>query len=179
MKTKFLALLVVAALPLMAFNCITDSFTISLNLKPFNATYKINPGTNTTYGGIFTVSPDSLYDSNTYVLDGASVYDVRIGTAGPSDLGPVAGDVYVSVGNGTAVQLLHYAGKWTDFNTPQSLLNSPFITRNSAGVNLMIQSVVGDQPITFELAGTESLTPVPAGNSITASAYVQAYGHKR
>jgi hypothetical protein len=173
MRTRLLALMVVATLPLMAFNCITDSFTIALNLRPFNATYRINPGNNTTYGGFTTVSPDSMYDSGSYVLDGASVYDVRIGTSGP-DLGQVAGDVYVN-----NAHLLHYAGKWTDFNTPQSLLNSPFITRFPAGINVLIQSVITTQPITFTVAGTETVTPVPSGCSLVSMAYVQAYGHKK
>ncbi len=174
MKTRLLALLVVATLPLMAFNCITDSFTIALNLKPFNGTVRLTQGGNTgTYGGSFTVSPDSMFDSNTYTLDGASVYDVTIGTAGP-DLGQVAGDVYVN-----NAHLLHYAGKWTDFTTPQSLINSPFITRYSAGVNILIQSVVKGTPITFSVAGTETVKPVPAGCSLIALAYVQAYGHKK
>ena len=62
MKTRFLALVVVAALPLMAFNCITDSFTIALNLKPFNGTYPINAGNNPNYGGFFTINPDTMYD---------------------------------------------------------------------------------------------------------------------
>jgi len=174
MKTRLFALLVVATLPLMAFNCVTDSFTISLNLKPFNGTYPITPGPNKTYGGIYVVSPDSMYDSNTFTLDGASVYDIRIQTVGP-DLGAVAGDVYV---NGTL--LLHYAGTWTQFNTPQSLLSSPYITRNSPGINVLIQAVVSsNQPITFTLAGSETVSPVPAGCSIIGSAYIQAYGHKK
>ncbi len=173
MKTRLLALLVVASLPLMAFNCVTDSFTISLNLKPFNGTYPITPGPNKTYGGIYAVSPDSMYDSNTFALDGASVYDIRIQTVGP-DLGAVAGDVYVN-----SSQLLHYAGTWTEFNTPQSLLSSPYITRYSAGINALIQAVVSGQPITFTLAGSETVSPVPAGCSIIGSAYIQAYGHKK
>jgi hypothetical protein len=179
MKPRMLALLVVAALPLMAFNCVTDSFTIALNLKPFTGTFRINPGGNTTYGGSFTIKPDTLYDSGSYVLDGASVYDIRVGTSGPQDLGPVAGNVNVNTTPGSPILLMHYAGKWTDFNTPQSLLNSPFITRNSAGVNLLIQSVVGNQTITFSIVGTETLTPVPAGCSIVSTAYVQAYGQNK
>jgi hypothetical protein len=173
-----LAFLVVAVLPLMAFDCITDSFTIALNLKPFTGTFRINQGSNTTYGGSFTIKPDTLYDAGSYVLDGASVYDIRVGTSGP-DLGQVAGNIYVNSTGGSPILLMHYAGKWTDFSTPQSLLNSPFITRNSAGINLLIQSVVGNQSITFSILGTETLTPVPVGCSIVSTAYVQAYGHKK
>ena len=174
MKARLLALMVVASLPLMAFNCITDSFTIALNLKPFNGTVRLNPGGNTgTYGGFFTVSPDSMFDSNTYALDGASVYDVTVGTAGP-DLGAVHGTVTV---NGTL--LLTYNGTWNDFLVPQSLINSPHITRNAPGVQVLINSVVKGTPITFAVAGTETVKPVPTGCSLVSSAYVQAYGHKK
>ncbi len=173
MKTRFLVLCVLAALPLMAFNCVTDSFTIALNLKPFNGTYNINAGTNPNYGGFFTVSPDSMYDIAGYALDGASVYDVRIQTAGP-DLGTCSGTVTV---NGTL--LITYNGPWTAFNTPQSLITSQYIRRNQPGINALVSAVTGGQLITFTVQGSITKTPVPTGCSLICSAYVQAYGHKR
>jgi hypothetical protein len=53
MNKKLLALLIIAVLPLMAFDCITDfnSVTVSLNLAPITATLPLNPGSGTTYGG--------------------------------------------------------------------------------------------------------------------------------
>ncbi|HTY59056.1 MAG TPA: hypothetical protein VMF59_09565 [Bacteroidota bacterium] len=173
MKTRFLALVVVAVLPLMAFNCITDSFTIALNLKPFNGTYPITAGNNPNYSGFFTVNPDTMYDIGSYTLDGASVYDVRIATSGPN-LGTCAGTVSV---NNTL--LLTYNGPWTAFNTPQSLLTSQYIRRNQPGIDVLVNAVTKGSLITFTVQGSVTTTPVPAGCSLICSAYVQAYAHKR
>jgi hypothetical protein len=170
MKIRILALLMVAALPLMSFDCITDDFTIALDLKPFNGTYQINPGNNATYGGTVTIDPTTLYDQG-YELTGASVYDIRVSTSGPN-LGNCSGTVTVN-----GVLLFSYNGSWTAFNTPQSLLTSRLITRNAAGVNALISAVVNGTPATFVGLGSVTITPVPSGCSVTVSAYVQAYGH--
>ena len=174
MKKRFLALLVVAALPLMAFNCITDSFTIALNLKPFNGTYPITPGTNPNYSGSFSVNPDSLYDFGSFSLDGASVYDVRIQTKGTTDLGTCSGTVTIN-----SVLLLTYNGPWTAFNTPQSLITSQYIRRNQPGIDALVNAVSKGQLVTFTVVGQITNTPVPAGCSLVCSAYVQAYAHKK
>jgi hypothetical protein len=173
MKTRLCALLVLATLPLMAFNCITDSFTISLNLKPFNATYPINPGNNTAYSGSYAINPDTLYDATSYTLDGASVYDIRVQTQGP-DLGTCSGTVWV---NGTI--LFTYNGPWTGFNTPQSLLTSQYITRSQQGITTLVSAVTQGQLVTLSVQGSVTTKPVPVGCSLICSAYVQAYGHKR
>ena len=177
MKTRFLAFVVVAALPLMAFNCITDSFTIALNLKPFNGTYNLISGSNTTYGGSFTVNPSSLYDSQKYTLDGASVYDIRISTAGTPDLGTVRGVITITSSLVTK-QLLTYGGtsvKWSNFYTPQSLITSPYIQRTQEGVDSLVSWVVQGKSITFTVSGTVASAPATSGYSITSTAYVQAF----
>ena len=174
MKKRFLALLVVAALPLMAFNCITDSFTIALNLKPFNGTYPINAGNNPNYSGFFTINPDSLYDFGSFSLDGASVYDVTIQTKGTTNLGTCSGTVSIN-----GIQLLSYNGPWTAFNTPQSLITSQYIRRNQPGIDALVNAVSKGLLCTFAVQGSVTTPPIPAGCSLVCSAYVQAYAHKK
>lgn len=171
MKLKYIALLLVAVLPLVGFECMTDNFTVALNMAPFEGTWAINPGTNTNYAGSKSINPADLYDDS-YEITGASVYDVRISTAGPN-LGTCSGTVYIN-----NVVLLTYNGPWTAFNTPQSLLNSTYITRNAAGIAELI-SCVSSKPtrmVTLRVAGSVTTSPVPAGCSMTVQAFVQAYG---
>ncbi len=170
MKVRILTFLAIAAIPLMGFDCVTDAFTIALNLKPFNGTYNINAGNSPNYGGTATFNPATFYD-NSYTLTGASVYDIRVSTAGPN-LGTCSGSVTV---NGTL--LFTYNGAWTAFNTPQSLLTSRLITRNQAGINELVSAVLQGRSIVLVGAGSVTTTPVPTGCSVTVAAYVQAYGH--
>jgi hypothetical protein len=170
MKLRTLALLLVAVLPLMAFDCVNDAFTISLNLKPFNGTYAITPGPTLTFGGSFSVNPSTLYDQG-YTITGASVYDIKVSTAGP-DRGTCSGSVAVN-----GIPLFTYTGPWTGFNTPQSLLTSRYITRNSLGIAELISCVVNKKNAVFTTVGSVTVGPVPAGCSLTVSAHVQAWGH--
>jgi hypothetical protein len=170
MKVRILALLAIAAIPLMGFDCVNDPFTIALNLKPFNGTYTINAGSNPNYGGAITINPGTLYDDS-YTLTGASVYDIKVSTAGPN-LGTCSGTVRVN-----SIVLCTYNGSWTAFNTPQSLLTSRLITRNQPGINELISAVVQGRPVILDVAGSVTTTPIPAGCSLTVAAYVQAYGH--
>ena len=171
MKIRALILLLLAAIPLMGFNCVNDEFTISLNLQPFNGTYPLTAGPTKTFGGSFSVDPGTMYDQG-YTITGASVYDVRVSTAGP-DLGNCSGSVSV---NGKL--LLTYNGPWTGFNTPQSLLSSRYITKNSLGIAELISCVVNKKLAVFSTTGVVTIGGnVPAGCSLTISANVQAWGH--
>ena len=172
MKIRALILLLLAAIPLMGFNCVNDAFTISLNLAPFTGTYKLNPGP-TTYGGSFSIDAKTLYDQG-YTLTGASVYDMTVSTAGPN-LGNCSGTVTI---NGKP--LLTYSGPWTAFNTPQSLLSSRYITKDPTGQGIaeLISCVVNKKVAVFLTGGTVTTSPAAAGtNTLTISANVQAWGH--
>jgi len=183
MKMKILALLVIAALPLMAFDCITDPSKINISLKvsPLSATFPINPGTSTTYGGTApAINPASLFDNN-YTLTGASIYDITVQTVGTENLGAGQGAVYVKVGTtGTTTLLFSYNGTWTQFNTPQSLLTSSAITLNAAGGNEIIRALTAQPPlsVTFSAAGTVTAAPTKTGDALTVSVLMQASGHK-
>lgn len=171
MKLTHIALLLVAVLPLVGFECVTDNFTVAVKMAPFEGTWAINPGPNTNYGGSKAINPADLYDKS-YDITGASVYDIRITTTGPN-LGTCSGTVRVN-----NVVLFTYNGPWTAFNTPQSLLNSTYITRNTAGIAELI-SCVSSKParmVTLSVSGSVTTSPVPAGCSITVQAFVQAYG---
>jgi hypothetical protein len=139
-------------------------------MKPFNGTYNINAGNNPNYGGSISINPATLYDTD-YELTGASVYDIRVSTAGPN-LGNCTGNVTVN-----GILLLSYSGTWVQFNTSQSLLTSRLITRNNAGVTELVNAVVQNRPVVLAVSGSVTTTPIPNGCSLTVSAYVQAYGH--
>lgn len=183
MKMKIIALLVIAALPLMAFDCITDpgKINISLTVNPISVTLPINPGPNKTYGGTApAINPASLFD-NSYTLTGATIYDITVQTTGPEDLGAGSGNVYVKVGTtGTVTLLFSYTGTWTQFNTPQSLLTSPAITLNLAGANEIKRALTAQPPlqVTFSASGTVTTTPTKVDDFLTVSVLMQASGHR-
>ena len=182
MKMKLLALLVIAALPLMAFDCITDpsKLTISLKVSPLGATFLINPGTNTQYSGMApAINPASLVSSG-YTLTGASIYDITVQTTGPEDLGNGSGTVFVAVGSKSRDTLFTYSGTWTQFNTPQSLLASSAIALNQSGANDIVAALTSQPPlqVTFSAAGTVKTAPSKADDYLTVQVYMQASGHK-
>lgn len=175
MKTKLLLGFLVLLIPLMGFDCVNDVIVVSLDLKPFNAVYVLTPGNNASpYTGGATVDPGDLYDRS-YVLTGASVYDIKIQSVGP-DLGTCSGTVTITTGT-TTNTLFTYNGPWTGFNIPQSLLTSSYITRNNAGVQQLVAAVLNKQVVTFGGAASITAATVPNNCSLVMSAYVQAYGH--
>jgi len=169
MKTKIVLLSVLIGLTTVGSDCINQGFEVAINLDQINGTYVINPGPNPSYSGSVTVDPTTLYDQN-YNLTGASIYGIDVSTAG-ANLGNCSGTVRVN-----GILLLTYNGAWTAFNTPQSILTSPLITRNQAGITELINAVLQGRMITLSSSGTVTTTPVPSGCSVTVSAYVQAYG---
>ncbi len=180
MNKKLLALLVIAVLPLMAFDCITDfsTVTVSLNLAPITATLPLNTGSSLTYGPLYAPAIDlvSLFDQG-YTLTDATLYDITVGTKGDS-LGAAAGTVTITV-NGITTRLFTYNGDWKAFNTPQSLITSKLITRDPAGVTALINAVTGRGRVILGVAGSIA-KPVTKANTdfISVSVYVQASGHK-
>ena len=179
MNRKFIALMIIAVLPLMAFDCITDfsSVNVSLNLAPITATVPLNQSSGTTYGGTTPPIDLSTFFDQSYTLTGATLYDLTVQTKG-EDLGTGSGTVTITA-NGTTTTLFTYNGAWTAFNTPQSLITSSLITRNPSGVNALINAVTGRQKVTLGVSGT--ITKAPSVNNtdfIAVSIYVQASGHK-
>lgn len=92
-------------------------------------------------------------------------------TTGP-DLGTISnGEVTVN-----GVRALRYSGTWAAFQTPQSLLTSPLIQRDTAGLKVLINAVLNKQLITLGSTGSVSAASVPQGCSLCIEAYVQAIG---
>jgi hypothetical protein len=164
------AVLVLVGYCFIVVGCSADDLSSLLNVNPLNVTYALNPGS-PAYSGTATVEPRALYDLR-YKLTGVSLSDISISTRGP-DLGAVSGIVKID-----GVVLFTYNGDWIVFNSPQSLLSSPFVTRNMAGVNELIKTVVDRRPVVLTVSGTVGKAPAePKANSVTVFASVQAYGH--
>ena len=171
MKMKIVLLVLLAALPMMGSDCVNSGFSVAINLGKLNGCYPLTAGTQTTYtGNAPAIDPTTLYD-NSYSLTGASVYDIKVSTSGP-DLGTISNGV-VTV-NGTPA--LRYSGTWAAFNTPQSLLTSPLIQRDTTGLKVLINAVLTKQLVTLGSSGSVSASSVPAGCSICIEADVQAIG---
>jgi len=181
MTMKILALLVIAALPLMAFDCITDPSKINITLKssPLSVTFPLNPGPSKTYGGTApAINPSAIFNSG-YTVTGVSIYDITVQTVGAEDLGAGSGNVYVKVGTtGTTTLLFSYTGTWTQFNTPQSLLTSSAITLNPAGASEIVRALNQQQMVTFSAAGTVTNAPAKTGDALTVAVLMQASGHR-
>jgi hypothetical protein len=180
MNKKFLALLIIAVLPLMAFDCITDfsSVNVSLNLAPITEPFPLNPGSGTTYAGSTpTIDLASLFLYEGYTLTGETLQDITVGTKG-EDLGNGSGTVSITV-NSVKTTLFTYNGAWTAFNTPQSLITSSLITRNQPGVDALIAAVTARQRVVLSVSGIIAKPPQTSNTDfITVSVYVQASGHK-
>jgi len=177
MNKKLLVLMVIALLPLMAFDCITDpnTLTLSLRLTPISLTYPLNDGTKTTYSGSVNINTASLYDQS-YKLTGANVYDITVATAGPT-LGNATGTVTV---NGSP--LFDYSGDWTFFNTPRSLFttSAPYLIKHAAGETALLNAILTHQTFTLAVINGTIGTPPAAPNVdfLTISAYIQASGRR-
>jgi|GEM_PF-3533468 len=179
MNRKYLSLLFIAVLPLMAFDCITDfsNVTVSLNLAPITATFPLNPGQNTSYQGSTPPLDLASYFDQSYTLTGATLYDITVQTKG-EDLGTGSGIVSLTV-NGTTTPLFSYNGAWTAFNTPQSLISSTLMTRYASGVSALINAVTGRQSVVLSVSGTIGKAPIAQNTDfIVVSVYVQASAHK-
>ena len=179
MNRKLLALMIIALLPLMAFDCITDfsDVTVSLNLAPITATFPLTTGSGKTYQGNTPPLDLASYFDQSYTVTGATLYDITVQTKG-ENLGAGSGIVTLTV-NSTKDTLFTYNGVWTDFNTPQSLITSQHISRNPKGVAVLMNAVTGRQKVTLGVSGSIANAPTSNGTEfIIVSVYVQASGHK-
>jgi hypothetical protein len=178
MKTKVMIGIVLAALATTGSQCINENFLVAVNL-PIPICHAINPGPNTFSGkdSVNLVNQiDASYLNN---LRAARYYDIQVWVTGNYD-STVAGDAYIVVNN-VDYRILHFAGKWNDFKTPVSIINSGSkITLDNAGVqkltDILNQFVAtGRGTLVVKGAGTLSgQTPVPSGLSLCMEVYAQA-----
>lgn len=167
MKTKALLLLLLGFLATTGSTCINDGFLISVNL-PMTGCFDVNPGTNLTFNGSVTIKLSEQIDVS-YIenIEKVRYYDIRVSTKG-TYTGSVSGIALIN-----NIQLLTYSGQWSDFATPQTLLqNSPRIQVQTAGLNELLRVLnlfTTDSNTTVVLSSIGSLSgqsPVPSGLSV-------------
>ncbi|HCV42937.1 MAG TPA: hypothetical protein DGH68_05600 [Bacteroidetes bacterium] len=181
MKPKLIiAAILLIALSTMGFQCINDGFEITLNLDPFNGCFFVNAGTSHDFSGDpVRIDSKTLYD-NSYELTGVGVYDIQVQTMG-TDLGAITnGVVYVWI-EGSPVPpdtLATYAGNWSDFTTPRSILTSPTLVKvKSAGITRLVQAVMAKQVVVLRGQGhVQTIPPTSRESQVCVKAFAQAVG---
>ena len=175
MKTKALLLLLLGILATTGSTCINEGFLVSVNL-PISACFAINPGPSTSYDGTVAIKLADQIDAS-YIDEIQTVryYDIRVSNQGTYADSVVNGRAFIN-----NILLLTYAGKWSDFATPQSLLqNSTLIQVQAAGLNELVRVLnqfKTDATTTLYLRSTGRLTgapPVPAGLSVCVEILAQ------
>lgn len=163
MKARIIVMMLFVGLMTTGFDCINDDALFSVNISDLSGTYNITGGNNAAYGGSVAITADQYLDIgfDNVVLNNVRIYDILVSTNG-SYGGNVSGTVEVN-----GVQILGYSGSWAAFNTPQSLVTSPLITRNVAGITALVNAIRNKQQITLAASGNVSQIPVPNGLSIT------------
>jgi hypothetical protein len=156
MNRKLAGVVLLLGVGTMGSTCINDPFLVAVNLQALTDTVNIAAGTTTTWSGQTTISAGSYLNSDFGNLQNVRIYDIRV-----TGVGTYSGNVTGSVSiNGTL--LISFTGPWSTFNTTQSLLTSPAITRNAAGIAALRTAVLGGQAVTIAGSGTVSTSPVPA-----------------
>ena len=175
MKTKALLLLLLGILATTGSTCINEGFLVAVNL-PISACFAINPGPSTSYDGTVAIKLADQIDAS-YIDEIQTVryYDIRVSNQGTYADSVVNGRAFIN-----NILLLTYAGKWSDFATPQSLLqNSTLIQTQAAGLNELVRALnqfKTDPATTLYLRSTGRLTgapPVPSGLSVCVEILAQ------
>jgi hypothetical protein len=147
-----------------------DDLSGPINISSINVTYHVDKDA-TTYSATSSIQPASLHSAG-YKVTSLAVGDVTIRTLGP-DLGDFSGTVKV---NGAI--LFTYSGKWSDFNTAQSLLTSKLVKKSQLGINELMKGLVRERPIDLSVSGSVSKAPgSDNANSITVYVALQGNGH--
>jgi hypothetical protein len=175
MKTKALLLLMLGILATTGSTCINDGFLVAVNL-PISACFAINPGPSTSFDGTVAIKlADQIDMSNIDKISTIRYYDIRVSNQGTYPDSVVNGRAFIN-----NILLLTYSGKWSDFATPQTLLqNSTRIQTQAAGLNELVRVLnqfTTDANTTLYLRSTGRLTgapPVPAGLSVCVEILAQ------
>jgi hypothetical protein len=173
MKTKIVLMALFVALATMGFDCINDNFLVSVNVNGISGTYFIKTGTTPTFGppdDCKTVS-DYLDKDYSNEITGVQIFDIRITTAGSYNGTINNGKVTV---NGVTIMYLNGSPAWSAFNTPQSLLTSPFIDRTPGRINLnpLVNAITKGDPVTLCGSGSVSGTV----NQTDLSVRIEVFG---
>lgn len=167
MKATVVLTMLFVGLMTMGFDCVNDNALFAVNIQGISGTYKINPGGNPNFDESKTIRVSEYLDQDFSSFKAVRVYDIRITTIG-AYAGNVNGTVQVN-----GVTILTYNGPWSGFSTPQSLITSSLITRNTSGITALVQAILNKQDITLRGFGSVSSTPVPDGLSVNVEVFSQ------
>jgi hypothetical protein len=144
MKAKMILATLLVALTTMGFDCVNNDFLVSVNVNGVSGTFQVNRGNGNFDGSKTILASDYLNPDFSDEIKDVRIYDVQV-----SSIGPYAGSVVngtVSV-NGQAILTLVASTPWSAFNTPQSLLTSPFIHRVPGGIAVLVNAIRNKQNI--------------------------------
>jgi len=171
MKTALVAMIAVSGMGASCFS-ITDPFVVPVNVKDIKSVYTVTQGTTNFDPGCTTKNPADYLDSNFDVSGGGQLVDIIIQTNGAYSGNIVGGQVQVGASQGSLVTLASYAGPWSTFNTPQSLIqNNTALTLNTNGVATLLNLIQNQQTIVICHAG--AFSPA-AGSGMTVNVTIFA-----
>lgn len=154
MKTKMILAALFIALTTMGFDCINNDFVVSVNIQGVTGTFYVNRGNGALFDGSKTFpASDYLNQDFSDEIKDVRIYDVRVSTGGPYTGSISNGTVSV---NGTPILRIVNSTPWSAFNTPQSLLTSPYINRVPGGVGPLVNAIRNKQDITIRGFGSLS-----------------------
>ena len=172
LKTTLVALVAVSGLGAQCMS-ITDPLVVSVNVKDIKDTYSVTPGTINFDPGCKVKNSADYIDGNFNVSGGGRLVDVIVKVNGPYTGQIVGGQVRIGAAPGSVQTLATYAGPWSSFTTPQSLIqNNVTMTLNPAGVNLLL-SLVQNQQNVYICHGGSFSPAINSGNSIDVTIYAQ------
>lgn len=155
-KTVLVALMATSAMAASCFS-ITDPFVVAVNVKDIKSTYTVTPGTVNFDPGCITKNASDYIDANFNVAGGGQLVDIIIQTNGTFPGNIVNGQIRVGGSQQALQTLATYAGPWSAFNTPQSLLqNNVTMTLNPTGVSTLLSLIQNTSPIVICHSGAFS-----------------------
>lgn len=172
MKAKMIVLVLLAGLMTTGFECISDSYLVSVNIEGITGVYNINPGSGQ-FAECKTFLAKDYLDQDFGTISGARIYDIRVRT-----IGNYGGNVNATVklNSQTGQQILNINGAWSDFNTAQSIITSSKVTRTSAGIAQLVGAIQNKLDITLCGSGVLSGATVPSGLAVEVQVLGQVDG---
>lgn len=174
-RLQKVALVALVAMTGLAAECfkITDPFVVAVNVKDIKNTYAVTPGTINFDPGCITKNPADYIDANFNVAGGGQLVDIIVKTNGTFAGNINNGQVRVGGSQQALQTLVTYAGSWSAFNTPQSLIqNSTSLNLNQNGVNTLLSLIQNTSPIVICHSGAFSQAAI-AGMSIDVTVFAQ------
>jgi len=153
MKAKMILAAIFIALTTMGFDCINSDFLVAVNVRGVTGTFYVNQGNGSFDDSKTFLSSDYLDQDFSDEIRDVRIYDVRVSTGGPYTGSVSSGTVSV---NGTPILTLVASTPWNAFNSPQSLLTSPYIRRIPGGIGALVNAIRSKQDITLRGFGSLS-----------------------